>query len=86
MYKKLTDAEKLEKLQNKYKILANKLRTHMQKDFVYRNNEAKKNQKLKDINTILINKIYELSNDDNLAEIDDFIKEVLKKGKTDEKV
>lgn len=83
MTKKQDSQTKYDNLQAKYKTLAGRHRQYL----MQKTNEKKRLEQLKADNKKIIselsNKIYELSNDDDLIENDDFIKRTIKEQKHD---
>lgn len=73
--------EKLEKLKNKYKLLANKHRQYL----MQKNNEKIRAEELREKNNkiifLLSNKIIELTPDDDLLKNQEFINDILKNRK-----
>lgn len=75
---KKSDAEKLIKLEKKYKELSSKHRKYLQSEYPRRNAERKRQQALQDVITNLIKKIYEIVPDADLSETDAEIEKILK--------
>ena len=76
--KKMNIEKKYQNLQARYKRLAEKHRSYIRKNCESRKAENKKMQKMQDIITNLISKIYEISPDENLYDIDLEVEKILK--------
>lgn len=75
---KKPDAEKLEKLQKKYKILAEKHRKDKQAEYPRKKQELQKIARLKEIIYTLIDRAYEYIPDEDIAEVENILENVIK--------
>lgn len=76
--KKSSDAEKLEKLQKKYKQLAEKHRRDKQAEYPRKKQELQKIMRLKEIIYNLMNRAYEYIPDGDMAEIENELEKIIK--------
>lgn len=76
--KKNPDAEKLEKLQKKYKQLAEKHRKDRQAEYPRRNQDRQKVQRMHDILTTVIDRMYQYIPDEDLCEIELELEKIIK--------
>lgn len=70
--------KKYQNLQARYKRLAEKHRSYIRKNCEIKRKEDRKMQKMQDIISNLVSKIYEISPDENLYEIDLEVEKILK--------
>ena len=76
--KKNPDAKKLEKLQKKYKQLAEKHRKDRQAEYPRRNQDRQKVQRMHDILTKVIERMYQYIPDEDLCDIENELEKIIK--------